>query len=201
MSTEAFGETLQFITNVKLEELEKRSQKYAAHFASVFGDANAHGDEDLVSRLTVLIKGMETWPGTWSSDLNAENVKRWLEQAQKDPGFPRSILLEWIRQAEAQMTHEQTRYDFAKLFGNLLTDWLSSKSPAKAPSEGDDNADAFEKVGRKENSQRALMGAAMSTDDVEAVINRMVRRRKSKLHWQNPDATRLSTDAEEALVS
>ena len=152
MSAEAFGETLQFITNVKLEELEKRRQKYSDHLARVLAKASEIDDSDLIARLVVLIDGMKIWPGAWSSNVNFEDVERWLEQAKKDPGFPRSILLEWIDRARAQLEHEQTRFDFAKLFGSILTDWLSSKAQSRTKSQTD--ADAFEKVNRKETLEQ-----------------------------------------------
>ena len=59
MSAEAFGETLQFITNVKLEELEKRRQKYSDHLARVLAKAGEINDSDLIARLVVLIDGMK----------------------------------------------------------------------------------------------------------------------------------------------
>ncbi|KAI5115889.1 hypothetical protein M0805_004500 [Coniferiporia weirii] len=151
MSTEAFGETLQFITKVKLDELEKRRQGFSVHAAEVLAKAKAHGDTDPIERLSVLVKGMEDWSGAWSPDMNLEDIKRYMEQARRDPGFPRAVLYEWIGKAEAQIKHESTRYDYAQLFGNLLTDWLkeSRATPSTAPSEND-----FEKVNRKETLEQ-----------------------------------------------
>ena len=47
MSSEAFGEILHFITNVKLEELEKRKLKYTKHHEEVIARAKeADGEPD-----------------------------------------------------------------------------------------------------------------------------------------------------------
>ena len=39
----------------------------------------------------------------------------------------------WIEQAEAQFAHEQMRLDFARLFSNLVSDWVQSMSSGAEP--------------------------------------------------------------------
>ncbi|KAH8111822.1 hypothetical protein DFH11DRAFT_1546412 [Phellopilus nigrolimitatus] len=159
MSTEAFGETLQFITKVKLDELEKRRQAYAAHASKTVADAKARGEGDPITHLAALVEGMKAWPGAWSPDMNLVDMERYLEQARRDSGFPRTILQEWIHRAEAQIGFESTRYEYARLFGNLLTDWLQDKSARtdiSVPIEGESTLtpDGFEKVNRKETLEQ-----------------------------------------------
>lgn len=76
----AFGETLQFITDVKLNELEKRRQAYAVHAATVLANAQKQ-DLNLVERLSVLLAGIKAWPGMCSSDGNSlKNIENWVDQ-------------------------------------------------------------------------------------------------------------------------
>ncbi len=152
MSTEAFSETLQFITNVKLQELEKRRTNFAGHASEVLHAASEEGDP--IEKLSILVKGMEDWPGKWSSNLSRTDITRWLSQAQSDPGFPPTIVQNWIQQAQAEFEHERTRYEYAHLFGNLLTDWLKSSPTSRAQTDSPTGSDGFEKVGRKETLEQ-----------------------------------------------
>ena len=77
MASEAFGETLQFITTVKLQEVEKRSDAYAEAL-----------EADPIEKPSVLVHGMRSWPGAWSSNYKLDDVGRWLEQARRNPIFP-----------------------------------------------------------------------------------------------------------------
>ncbi|EJC99767.1 uncharacterized protein FOMMEDRAFT_31043 [Fomitiporia mediterranea MF3/22] len=128
MSNDAFSETLQFITTVKLNELSKRNDKFVKYASRVNKKANEHSDNDPSARLRVLVDGLNGWPNALSSDFSCHDILRYLKQARHDPGFPPSIVDEWTCQAEAQFEHEGTRFDFARLFGMLLNDWLNSKS-------------------------------------------------------------------------
>ncbi|KLO19096.1 hypothetical protein SCHPADRAFT_912892 [Schizopora paradoxa] len=152
MSTEAFSETLQFITNVKLQELDKRRANFAEHAAEVLREAS--DEKDAIEKLTILVDGMENWPGKWSSNLSRKDIVRWLAQAKSDPGFPPSVLQNWIQKAQAEFEHEGTRYEYAHLFGNLLTDWLKSSPTSRVATDSPSGSDGFEKVGRKETLEQ-----------------------------------------------
>jgi len=81
MSSAAFSETLQFVTNVKLQELEKRRQAFGQHALRVLADAQKY-DNDLIQKVTTLVDGITSWPGFRISDgnVNPENIQRWLHQ-------------------------------------------------------------------------------------------------------------------------
>jgi hypothetical protein len=81
MSSAAFSETLQFVTNVKLQELEKRRQAFGQHALKVLADAQQH-DNDLIQKVTTLIDGIMSWPGFRMADgnLNLSNIQRCLHQ-------------------------------------------------------------------------------------------------------------------------
>ena len=81
MSSTAFGETLQFVTKVKLAELEKRRLAFADHSSTVLSNANSCGD-DLILKANVLVEGIKSWSGTWSMEgsMSLDNIEGWLEQ-------------------------------------------------------------------------------------------------------------------------
>ncbi|KAI5117648.1 hypothetical protein M0805_001304 [Coniferiporia weirii] len=123
MSTEAFDETLQFVTNVNLNELGKRHQAFSAHASEVLSKPKACDDIDPIGRLSVLVESVEEWSGSWFPDMNFGDIKRYIEQARIDPGFkfPRAVLEEWTSKAVAQIEHEGMHYYYAQLFGKVQT--------------------------------------------------------------------------------
>jgi hypothetical protein len=50
----------------------------------------------------------------------------WLHQARNDPSLPSTQVEAWSSSLEIQIRQATTRYDFAKLFGDLLDEWLKS---------------------------------------------------------------------------
>jgi hypothetical protein len=68
-----------------------------------------------------------------------------------DPGFPRALLKQWHSQLQLRFTRESTQFAYAKLFGNLLTEWLASKEPSATSVEA---TDGFEKISRKETMEQ-----------------------------------------------
>ncbi|KAF7354950.1 hypothetical protein MSAN_01410100 [Mycena sanguinolenta] len=155
----AFGKTLQFITSIKLEELEKQRLAFEAHSA-VLEKAAACGD-DLVQRVELLLDAVRSWRGSGAVDsstfvgdkLDLASLDLWLLQARKDPGFSPDVLKEWADTLEAHIRHCTTRFEFAKLFGGLFNEWLSSgDSVLEQDSESSPRAnpsDEFVEVGRQ----------------------------------------------------
>lgn len=57
----------------------------------------------------------------------SDYVTRWLHQAKHDPcGVSGEQVNEWGNILETDLTSAVERYNYAKLFGNLLTEWLRS---------------------------------------------------------------------------
>jgi hypothetical protein len=50
----------------------------------------------------------------------------WLHQAKNDPSLSSTQVDVWSKSLETQLHQATTRYDFAKLFGDLLDEWLKS---------------------------------------------------------------------------
>ncbi|PPQ98462.1 hypothetical protein CVT26_013863 [Gymnopilus dilepis] len=164
----SYGQTLHFITDIKLQELEKQRLAYQAH-AKVLEQAKALGDEGrLIEKIETLARGITSWTGSGAIDnnqivggkLQLGNLEFWLLQARHDPSFSREIAEGWAQTLEDHIRHTMMRFDSAKLFGSLFNEWLSSgDSVALAPqaeldssSEGASGAQSpsFVEVGRKE---------------------------------------------------
>lgn len=155
-SSPAFGETLQFITQVKLHELEKRRDAYEAHAKSILSTAQKE-EGDPIKQNEILLDGIKSWSG-WSAegDLNVTNIELWVEQAKYDPGFPPNLLKQWSKQMKGKIDHETTRFEYACLFGKLLNEWLQDKQQAltTVPSSDANDKGDFEKLNRKETLEQ-----------------------------------------------
>lgn len=182
-SSAAFGETLQFITSVKLEELEKQRLTYQEHARAV-DEANAH-DAGSVERVERLLKAVKTWPaasestGSGADHLDLDDLELWLAQSKADPaGVPPALLRRWGDALEARVRRACTSLDYARLFGKLFTEWIESGDGSEAsaspatPADADEG-DEFVAVGRKEmHEQRAQLEALIFDDrtvDVKAL--------------------------------
>ncbi|KAF9463372.1 hypothetical protein BDZ94DRAFT_622749 [Collybia nuda] len=163
-SSAGFGQTLQFITSIKLQELEKQRLAYQSH-AKVLEEADAAGN-DPIRKVEILLKGVRSWSGsgalrsgsTLGGKLNLSNLDLWLPQVKEDPGFNLEIAQGWVKTLETHIRHSLMRFDCAKLFGNLFNEWLASGDSSIAPIAGEGGGDdgksstssEFVDIGRKE---------------------------------------------------
>jgi len=70
------------------------------------------------------------------------SIPRWLHQAKTDPSITAQQIQDWGNLLETHLRASVTRFDYAKLFGNLLTEWLQSgDSQATGPVIPDDSGD------------------------------------------------------------
>ncbi|KAG5643115.1 hypothetical protein DXG03_001541 [Asterophora parasitica] len=160
MASAGFGQTLQFITSIKLQELEKQRLAYQDH-AKVLVEADA-ADDNLIAKCEILLRAVESWSGPGSvskspslgGKLNVNNLHLLLRQAKQDPSFSSEILHSWIDTLETHIRHSLMRFDCAKLFGNLLDEWIASgdSSTVSTPSDHLEStlSSDFVKVGRQE---------------------------------------------------
>ncbi|KAF9543838.1 hypothetical protein CPC08DRAFT_824122 [Agrocybe pediades] len=159
----SFGQTLQFITDIKLQEVEKQRLAYQ-EYAKVLDTARTLGEKgDILGKIEVLVNAVKSWPGSGSLDstqtvggkLQLQNLEFWLEQARHDPGM---------------------RFGAAKLFGNLFNEWLASGdsvavSYVRKGNGGDGDGevegegDGFENVGRKELHEQKERFTSLVFDD------------------------------------
>lgn len=149
-SKSSFGQTLQFITDIKLKELEKQRLAYQTH-AKVIEEANIHAAQgDILKQVEVLAEAVKSWSGSGSlkdissvgGKLHMRNLDFWLQQAKKDPSFSREIAQGWVETLQEHIRHNVMRFDTAKLFGNLFNEWLASGDSSAVAYQQVDDADA-----------------------------------------------------------
>ena len=184
-SESSFSRTLQFITSIKLHELEKQRLAYQTH-AKVIDEANAYGEAgDIIKKIQVLAKAVKSWTGSASlssqkivgGKLQLVDLEFWLQQAKKDPSFSQEIAQGWAETLENHIKHNKTRFESAKLFGNLFNEWLASGDSSAlsyqpevgaTPTGGDltDIASAdFVEMGRKEMHEQKAKLQSIIFDD------------------------------------
>lgn len=172
----SFNQTLHFITEIKLQELETQRLAYKQH-SKVLEEAK--NTPDAVKKVELLVKAIKSWTGSGSvhetktveGKLHLSDLEFWLQQAAKDPSFSKEIAEGWVETLEDHVKHNGMRFDAARLFGMLFNEWLASgdssavayQGPSE-PEDGDTQSDAatdassFVEVGRKEmHDQKAKL--------------------------------------------
>jgi hypothetical protein len=93
----AFNKTLQFITAIKLQELEKQQLAYQTHAKIIQEAKNASSD---LARVELLLNAVHSWSGPGAvgslgvvgSSLYLSNLSLWILQAKSDPSFDFNIV-------------------------------------------------------------------------------------------------------------
>ncbi|KAJ3572390.1 hypothetical protein NP233_g3119 [Leucocoprinus birnbaumii] len=163
-SNSTFGKSLQFITSIKLQELEKQRSAYQEHLHKSLQKAKSIDDPK--RRAEHLLESVTSWKGSGATDetdnigegsLNLSNLKMWLLMCDNDPSFSKDKVRQWNELLEEHLQRNSLRFDCAKLFGEMLNEWIGSGDSATAayqdtaqPSARAEASDAFIDVGRKE---------------------------------------------------
>ena len=109
---------------------------------------------------------------------------RWLRQAKTDPTITTQQIHDWGNLLETHLRASVTRFDYAKLFGNLLTEWLQSgDSQATGPTISDDSDDSegrepvasrAEKLEQKDKIQELIFAEkSMNTKAIEEYLEEL----------------------------
>lgn len=175
----AFSKTLKDVTDIKLGALSKKKARYATLKKDLI--ARAEAAPTLREKVEILLKGFKDlqktgYAGEGDSVAaigSLSNLKHFLQQAEHDPAVGRELLTTWEEGLKKSLETNSVKFEFASLFGKLLTQWLETfdQKPevVEAGAEVRDNdidmmyAQAnfpvknFEEIGRKEmHEQRAL---------------------------------------------
>jgi hypothetical protein len=137
-----FSETLQAITTAKLSELSKKLATFDARHEAIINDIQTQADP--LTRVTTLLEGVKhcfnidtnTIGATISSSIqeydhqhqlanDLHRLDRFLEQARVDPSLTGSILSKWEEKLIRHLDVQSHRYQYATLYGQLVTEWLS----------------------------------------------------------------------------
>ncbi|KAF5349245.1 hypothetical protein D9756_009471 [Leucocoprinus leucothites] len=129
----AYSRTLGFVTTAKLDELEKQRDAYKG-FSQVLEEANqptTTSDENraLIDRLGVLYRSVMDHlapdePRLIDGSVNIDDLGVWLARVRTDPNFDKNIVKEWITALETHIKQGERKLEFARLCGQLYTDWL-----------------------------------------------------------------------------
>ncbi|KAG0138607.1 hypothetical protein HOY82DRAFT_631210 [Tuber indicum] len=175
MSASALSQTLNSITDTKLQVLSKQHTDFVAHRDKILSQANQTTDRR--EKIRILLGGIDSWhvkggsklvtPVAGSTD-DVYNIRLFLSQARQDPSVGKSLLDEWEEKLTGTFHKETIKFEYAELFGKLLMQWVSGSGveatkAAKAGAATDDTemdtgstASDFEDIGTKEmHEQRA----------------------------------------------
>ncbi|KAI2469625.1 hypothetical protein F4781DRAFT_393552 [Annulohypoxylon bovei var. microspora] len=136
-----FSETLQDITNTKLEELSKRRSDYETTKSNVL--SMLEGEKDPSQRLYILSQGVKACYAfklgkytkvhntvlSRNSELEIElkNLDCFLAQAKFDPSVSIKMMQTWEESLLHHLNTQSLKYQYASLYGQLVTEWLSTE--------------------------------------------------------------------------
>ncbi|EMD91328.1 hypothetical protein COCC4DRAFT_188788 [Bipolaris maydis ATCC 48331] len=183
-SGSVFGETLQTITSTKLEELAKQRISFEEKYARLLEFVKS--EKDALKRVGILLDGLKECIGvrTMESSKDGEadhvtisgsrntrletdlrNLPRFIEQARFDPSVSREVLLDWEKKLLQYLSIQSTKFQYADLYGKLVTEWLSSEKSANDDgdvemTESYEEVSSAKKLANREEWERDVFQAA-----------------------------------------
>jgi hypothetical protein len=162
-SGSVFSGTLQTITSTKLEELSKQRTAFEKQHAALLFAAKA--EQDPLQRLEVVVEGIKLCfgvktrkdqdgrpgrvisGGTRNSRLETDlkSLDRFLEQARFDPSVSKDVLENWENKLLQYIAVRATKFQYADLYGKLVTEWLSLEKTTTADG-GVELGESFEQL-------------------------------------------------------
>ena len=159
-SGSVFSKTLQSIRDEKLAELSKKRNIFEREKAEVFKATQAvtevqaelrnllDGVKECFAVKTArgkIISGMTNNPRL---EVNLRNIERFLSQAQYDPSVSLKLMQEWKMLLTQLLDMQSAKYEYASLYAQLVTEWLSSEKNSKSSMDVDQ--EDFEELANKE---------------------------------------------------
>ncbi|KAG9186870.1 hypothetical protein G6011_09978 [Alternaria panax] len=173
-SGSVFGATLQTITTTKLEELAKQRAVFEEGYAALVGAAKA--ETDPLNRLCLLLDGSKACLGFQTEkrtkdgrsgqvisgssrnlclETDLKNLDRFIEQARFDLSVSSKVLSDWEETLLRCLSVQSQKFQYADLYGKLVTEWLSSEKHTNNDSDIE-MGESFEEVpGAKKLASRA----------------------------------------------
>ncbi|KAI8956302.1 hypothetical protein F4801DRAFT_573825 [Xylaria longipes] len=155
-----FSETLQEITNTKLEELSKRRSEFETAKANLI--SRLENETDPLKRLGLLSQGVkdsyamkttktgEIIPGQSKNpdlELELKNLENFMAQSKYDPSITNQLMRSWEESLLRHLNMQSSKLEYASLYAQLVTEWLSTEKAAAGAGEDVDMAEGFEDVG------------------------------------------------------
>ncbi|KAL5393323.1 hypothetical protein DPSP01_000146 [Paraphaeosphaeria sporulosa] len=172
-SGSVFSKTLQDITTTKLEELAGQRAAFEKQYKELLDKASKVTDQlewlyiladGIKSCLTVATEpskdgksGRVVLGSTGNSRLETDlkNLDRFLEQARYDPSVSPKVLKNWENMLLQYLSIQSNKYQYADLYGRLVTEWLSSEKSALSEGDTESGEDFEELPGTKKLEARA----------------------------------------------
>ncbi|GAM82763.1 hypothetical protein ANO11243_007490 [Dothideomycetidae sp. 11243] len=164
---------LQHVTNKKLAKLSARQEKYEAQRKELLAfkaesDSALEYSRYLLDSIKKLGLANRHYKALSNHDL-------FLRQAETDASVPPETILQWQHELENLLQINTERYEYAALFGKLVTEWLENPNDANKQLAGLQSTESplanasdmtdFEPVGREEmHEQRRTWESIAFTD-------------------------------------
>ncbi|KAL7622538.1 hypothetical protein AAE478_008045 [Parahypoxylon ruwenzoriense] len=134
-----FSETLQEITNTKLEELSKRRSDFENTKSNILSELG--NEKDPIRRLHILNRGVRaslnlgkngiahgvTQSRTSQLEIELKNLDCFLTQAKYDPSLSVKMIHTWEESLLRHLEMQSLKYQYASLYAQLVTEWLSTE--------------------------------------------------------------------------
>ncbi|RDW76880.1 uncharacterized protein DSM5745_06872 [Aspergillus mulundensis] len=179
-SNTEYSQTLQHITDAKLDELSNKRQIFLKRKADALAEAEAQ--DTPAEKLRVLSNGVKTCfdvrvkdDGRVADPIHSDrrlitelsSLDRFLKQAQYDPSISQDTLERWRRSLLRVLDVQTLKYEYATLFAQLTMEWLSVKRNPKSDAS---KSEGFEKVASSEKieSRKQWEDFVFTPVDIEA---------------------------------
>ncbi|KAL1873588.1 hypothetical protein Daus18300_003955 [Diaporthe australafricana] len=191
MSGSVFSETLQQITDTKLDELSKKRASFEADKTSTL--SSIASQTDAIERLVLLSNGVKKSFGIKLHqggevitnhtkhprlEVQLKNLDRFLAQARQDPSVSIKTLKSWEKDLLRHLDVQSLKFQYASLYGQLVTEWLSGDQNAGSDKNEDtEMGDVFEDIGssaklksKQEWESKAFEPAHVDTESLNGYL-------------------------------
>ncbi|OTB09309.1 hypothetical protein M426DRAFT_315881 [Hypoxylon sp. CI-4A] len=137
----AFSETLQEVTNTKLEELSRRRSDFETTKSNIL--SMLANEADPSRRLYILSQGVKasyalklgkykrvhnpSQSRNPALELELKNLDSFLTQAKYDPSVSSKMMRTWEESLFRHLDMQSLKYQYASLYAQLVTEWLSTE--------------------------------------------------------------------------
>ena len=174
MSASVLSRTLQSITDIKAQELEKKRRAYEDRKREVL-NSTENKDEDSIARVSFLLSILKKNDPSFSTYDNLTNLERWLLQARYNPSVPDAMLDSYEKQIRSSLDFQSRRLNLADLYSRLLAEWLNPSTSVNEEATVDNNSSLDESFEMVENNRlqqlrekfEAVVFTPLETDEVE----------------------------------
>jgi hypothetical protein len=163
--------TLQHVTARKLKTLDDNREKFEANKKNIQDKVSAAPDHQ--GRVKALLDGFERYGIVpKQADLSIANLKQFLHQAQHDSSVSVTQLQDWQARLEQELDVTGTKYEYAALFGKIVTEWIKHPNPttaekARSHASGELHSKVNDASGRKEMHEQREQWETLALEEAK----------------------------------